>query len=238
MPVELRREGRLARVVLARPPLNVLDVDHLEALAARVEEARGATAIVLEGAGTCRAFSAGNDVRDHAPERAAQMLHAFHRAVRSLLDADAVTVADVRGDALGGGCELVACCDLAYATPLARFGQPEIDVGCFPPVAASVLPRRIGWTRACELILLGRRISAEEACAYGLVTRVEPSGAADALASLLGKSPAVLRLAKAALRAASLEAAERIYLERLLPLPDCAEGVRAFLERRPPLWEA
>jgi cyclohexa-1,5-dienecarbonyl-CoA hydratase len=237
VPVELRWEGRLARIVLARPPLNVLDRAHLEELAARAEEARGAAVILLEGAGTCRAFSAGNDVRDHAPERAPAMLRAFHRAVRALLDAGAVTVADVRGDALGGGCELVACCDLAYASPLARFGQPEIDVGCFPPVAASVLPRRIGWTRACELILLGRRISAEEACAYGLVTRVEPAGAGDAVQALLGKSAAVLRLAKQAMRAGSLEEGERAYVEKLLPLPDCAEGVRAFLEKRTPRWE-
>jgi len=234
VPVLLRTEGRLARITLARPPLNVLDLAHLEELAARVEEARGATVILLEGEGN-RAFSAGNDVADHAPERAPAMLAAFHRAVRGLLETEAVTVAEVRGDALGGGCELVACCDLAYAFPGARFGQPEIDVGCFPPVAASILPSRIGWMRASELILLGRRIPAEEACAWGLVTRVDPGGAAAAAQALLAKSAAVLKLAKQAMRAGSFAAAERLYVEKLLPLPECAEGVRAFLSksRRP-----
>ena len=97
--------------------------------------------------------------------------------------------------------------------------------------------QRLALARACELILLGRRISAEEACAYGLVTRVEPAGAGDAVQALLGKSAAVLRLAKQAMRAGSLEEGERAYVEKLLPLPDCAEGVRAFLEKRTPRWE-
>jgi len=164
LPIECDLQGRLARITLARPPLNILDVAHLEEFAARLEEAAGAAVLVLSG-GAARAFSAGNDVADHLPERAPAMLEAFHRVVRALLATDAVTVADVNGDAYGGGCELVAACDLAWAVPAARFGQPEIDVGCFPPVAASLLPRRIGPARAAELILLGRRIDAGTAVA-------------------------------------------------------------------------
>ncbi|MGQ0612966.1 MAG: enoyl-CoA hydratase/isomerase family protein [Planctomycetaceae bacterium] len=233
MGVSLRREGRLARILLDRPPLNVLDLAHLRELGRRLEEARGAAVILLEGGGG-RAFCAGNDVADHAPDRAPEMLEAFHGAVRAMLSTDAVTVAFAHGDALGGGCELVAACDLAYGAPGARFGQPEIDVGCFPPVAASLLPARIGWKRACELVLLGRRIDAAEAAAWGLLNGV--GDAEEAVRRLLGKSPAVLLLAKRALRAGTLEEAERIYREELLPLDDCAEGVRAFLEKRAPRW--
>jgi len=233
LAVSLRKEGRLARVLLDRPPLNVLDLSHLRELETRLEEARGATVILLQGGGG-RAFCAGNDVKDHAPDRAPAMLEAFHRAVRALLASDAVTVAWANGDALGGGCELVAACDLAYGAPGARFGQPEIDVGCFPPVAASLLPARIGWKRACEMVLSGRRIDAEEAVRWGLLNGI--GDAEETVRLLLAKSPAVLRIAKRALRAGTLEEAERLYREELLPLDDCAEAVRAFLEKRPPRW--
>ncbi len=234
MPIRVAVEGRLARITLARPPLNILDQAHLDLLAAAVDSGgvRGAAVVVLDAEGRC--FSAGNDIGDHTRERAPAMLASFHRAVRGLLALDGITVADVRGDALGGGMELVLACDLAYAAPTARFGQPEIDVGCFPPVAAALLPRRVGWARAVEMIATGGRIDAATAVRWGLI-----AGAGDPapfLASLLAKSPEVLRATKAAMRAGSLEAAERIYVERLLPLRDCEEGVRSFLEKRPPRW--
>lgn len=235
--IRLGIEGRLARITLARPPLNVLDLAHLEELADAVGKARDAAILVLGADGRC--FSAGNDVADHAPARAPAMLAAFHRAIRGLLALDAITVADVRGDALGGGCELVLACDLCVAAPAARFGQPEIDVGCFPPVAAALLPARVGWARAVDLIATGRRIDAATAERWGLVARVAEDGAEPLVQELLAKSPEVLRTTKAALRAArtgGLDAAERVYLERLLPLPDCAEGVAAFLAKRPPRW--
>ena len=234
MPVTVELEGRLARITLARPPLNVLDLEHLGLLADAVEEAGDAAVVLLRAGEGCRAFSAGNDVKDHVRERAPAMLERFHRAVRGLLETDAITVADVTGDALGGGCELVLACDVAYAAPKARFGQPEIDVGCFPPVAAALLPRRVGWTRAVELIATGRRIDAAEAARIGLVTAVGEAG--PVVETLLAKSPDVLRATKAALRAGGLAAAEEIYVRRLLPLADCAEGLRAFLEKRPPRW--
>ena len=243
MAVLFHAKGRLARVTLARPPLNVLDIEHLGLLADVLERASDAAIIVLESTAP-RAFCAGNDVSDHTPERAPQMLSVFHRAIRALLGTDAVTIADVRGDALGGGCELVAASDLAYATPTPTFGQPEIDVGCFPPVAASLLPRRIGWTRAAELILTGRRIDAGLACAWGLITDVAPDGAEKKTKELQSKSPAVLRAAKKAMRNAArgtpvegIENAERIYVDDVLPLHDCREGINAFLTKRKPFWE-
>lgn len=234
MTIRLERTGRLARIILAKPPLNILGIEDLALLGDRLEEAAGAAVVVLQADEGCRAFSAGNAVQDHVPERAPAMLERFHRVIRRLLDGDAITVADVRGPALGGGCELVAACDLAYAAPGVEFGQPEIELGCFPPVAASLLPSRVGWTRAVEMIATGRRIGAEEAERIGLITRV---GSPDAVIErLLSQSAPVLALAKRAMRPASLGEAERIYREELLALDDCAEGVEAFLEKRPPEW--
>ena len=235
MPVHFDKKGRLARITLARPPLNILDVAHLDQLADAAEQI-GDAAVCVVDAGDARVFCAGNDVADHSPDRAPEMLAAFHRAIRALLATDAVTVADVRGDAFGGGCEIVAACDLVYCTADARFGQPEIDVGCFPPVAAALLPRLVGWTRAAQLIFTGRRIDAATARDWGLVTEIAPAG--PVVDELMAKSPAVLRLAKRALRAGGLGSAERVYVDELLRLEDCEEGVRAFMEKRPPRWEA
>ena len=236
MSIQLVTEGRLARIILSRPPLNILDLAHLDELAAAIQSVTDAAILVLEAGEGCRCFSAGNAIQDHSPERAPEMLRHFHATIRTLLETDAVTVADVRGDALGGGCELVTACDLVYATPDSRFGQPEVKVGCFPPVAAALLPRRVGWTRAMELITTGRLLDANEAVEFGLVTRVSASGADEAVATLMAQSPAVLRLAKRAMTSASVDEAERIYREELLKLPDCTEGVLAFLEKRPPRW--
>ena len=236
MSIELVNEGRLARIILDRPPLNILDLDHLEQLEQRLQEARDASIIVLRAGAKSRCFSAGNAVEDHVPERAPEMLDRFHAAIRLLLNSEAITVADVRGDALGGGCELITACDLVYATPYARFGQPEIKVGCFPPIAAALLPHRVGWTKAMEMIATGRLLTAEEAVTCGLVTRVCLSGADDGVADLLTQSAAVLRVAKQAMCSRSVAEAERIYKEDLLPLEDCAEGVRAFLAKTRPTW--
>jgi len=233
--IRLEREGRLARIVLAKPPLNILGLDDLGRLGDVVEEAAGAAVVVVQADEGCRAFSAGNAVQDHTRERAPAMLERFRRAVRGLLRLDAVTVADVRGDALGGGCELVAACDLVYAAPEATFGQPEVTVGCFPPVAAALLPRRVGWTCAMEMIATGRPLTADEAAACGLVTRVAPADGF--IGALLSMSAPVLAAAKRAMRAGTLADAERIYRDDVLPLEDCAEGVRAFLGKRAADWK-
>ncbi|MEE8106846.1 MAG: enoyl-CoA hydratase/isomerase family protein [Planctomycetota bacterium] len=236
MTVLKTEEGRLTRITLARPPLNILDIASLEQLADAIESVGDETAVIVIDSDVPRAFSAGNDVADHKPERAPAMLQAFHRAIRGLLEAEAVTVADVRADAFGGGCEIVAACDLAYATPAARFGQPEIEIACFPPVAASLLPARIGQKRAADLVLTGRRIDAETAAAWGLISGVDENGAAPAIGALLQKSAPALKAAKLALRSSDLAAAERIYLDRLLGLDDYAEGIQAFLAKRPSEW--
>lgn len=247
--IQLRIERRTAWVTLDRPPLNVLDIAMMESLdAALVRALPESDFVIFRGAGA-KAFCAGADVADHTPERVGKMLRAFHAVFRRLATADCLTIAAVHGYCLGGGMELATFCDFVLATESAQFGQPEIKLGCYPPVAMVMLPRRMGVQAAAQLILAGHQISAAEAHRLGLVMRVVPDdGLPAAVESLLEElrtlSPSVLHLTRktlARLHSADflkqLEEAERVYLSELMQTHDAQEGVNAFLEKRKPVWK-
>ncbi len=242
----VERSGAVVRLTLDRPPLNVLNIPLMDAVHAALvalpppPEVRF---LVFAGAGA-KGFSAGADVADHVPERVATMLQSFHRIFRLLWSADWISIAAVHGHCLGGGMELAVFCDFLLASPDARFGQPEVRLACFPPVAAVVLPSRIGLTRALDLLLTGRTIPAEVAHQWGLVSRLStqrPLAAevAALLEELSPLSPAALSITRRAALAgldfeAALRAAESLYLDRLMTTDDAAEGIRSFLEKRGP----
>jgi len=247
--VQLRLEHRAAWITLDRPPLNILDIAMMESLDATLERALPKSDfIIFQGVGA-KAFCAGVDVADHTPKRVAKMLSAFHTVFRRLATADCLAIAAVHGYCLGGGMELATFCDFVLATESAQFGQPEIKLGCFPPVAMVTLPALIGMQAAAHLILTGHQISATEAHRLGLVTRVVPdyelSAAVDALLEeLRALSPSVLHVTRktlAKLHGADflrqLEEAERVYLSELMQTHDAQEGIRAFLEKREPVWK-
>jgi cyclohexa-1,5-dienecarbonyl-CoA hydratase len=246
--VRVREAGPVAWITLDRPPLNILDIPLMRELGRVVGELAEAKSILaLEGAGP-RGFSAGADVRDHTPERVGEMLEAFHGVFRRLWQADTITVAAVRGKCLGGGCELATFCDFVLAEESAEFGQPEIRLGCFPPVAMVTFPRLVGPRAALDLILTGRTIHAAEALALGLITRVVPDGELDRAARTLVEelsrlSPAVLRMTRRLLRGrigldfeSALAETEAFYLAELMKTEDAREGIQAFLEKRQPAW--
>ena len=234
-------------ITLQRPPLNVLDLPTIRALhhAIRPRSRRRDLKVLVFRSGIPGTFSAGVDVRDHGKDRVSDMLEAFHAVFRLLDGMPQATVASVDGQCLGGGCELAAFCDILLATPRSVFAQPEIDVGCFPPVAAALLPRIVG-RAALEMVLTGRPLTAPEAERIGLVTRVVDDLAAETeacVARLAGKSGAVLALARKAVRQGgrgsfgkALGRMEQIYRKELLATADVEEGVTAFLEKRPPRW--
>ena len=235
-------------ITLDRPPVNVLDIATIEALAAALAslaDRRDLKAVVLRSA-IPRTFSAGVDVRDHTRERVTTMLAAFHGVFRRLDALPQATIAAVDGTCLGGCCELAAFCDVTLATPRSVFGQPEIDVGCFPPLASVVLPR-VAPRAAAELILTGAPMGAAEAARVGLISRVVEDLEAETrrlVRLLAGKSAAILKLARRALRdgadgsfSEALARVERLYGEGLLATQDMDEGVQAFLEKRPPRWK-
>jgi len=243
------RDG-VGRIVLNRPPVNVLNIAMMEEIQAALRQAQAAPAtraVVFSAAG--RMFSAGVDIAEHTHHLMERMLTAFHDIFRLMADGEIPTVAVVQGHALGGGCELACFCDLILAAQGVKFGQPEIAVGVFPPVAAALFPHLIGGRKAAELILTGEAIPAEEAHRIGLINAVV---AADRLVAetdrLLGrltdKSAAVLRMAKRALRAGmaagfdeALPRIETIYAKALMSLEDPEEGLKAFMEKRKPVWK-
>ncbi|MEW6279718.1 MAG: enoyl-CoA hydratase/isomerase family protein [Candidatus Eremiobacterota bacterium] len=244
MRIKVSVHEGVARVRLDHPPLNILDIAMLDELREAVHGLPEVRALVVET--PHKAFSAGASVEEHLPEQADSMLRAFHAALEAVLDFPAPTLAAVNGAAMGGGMELALACDFVLASDNAKFGQPEIKLAVFPPLAAVLLPRLIPHRMAWELVLTGRTVSAQRALELGLVNRVAPSeelekAVQEFLAMFHGLSPAALRLCKKALRLgsdykAALRDVERVYLEELMREPDAVEGLRAFLEKRAPVW--
>ena len=247
--IRLERNDQTWRITLNDPPLNILDIEMLEELRVvlkGIENDRSCLVIAAEGE---KAFSAGASVQDHLGDRVERMLGAFHDCFRILHRLDLVTVALVKGLALGGGCELALGCDFILASEKAKFGQPEILLGVFPPVAAWQLSRELHPRKGLELFLTGDPVDAATAASFGMVNAVFAHDEFDAkaeawLARILRHSASSLRLSKRAFRIASaddfearLAETERFYLAELMKTDDAKEGLNAFLEKRKPEWK-
>jgi cyclohexa-1,5-dienecarbonyl-CoA hydratase len=249
--IEFRTQDRVARITLARPPLNIFNIAMMREVGEAIDRCANSdlVAIVFDAAAGTKAFSAGVAVEEHVPETVFQMLDSFHNIFRLLAQISKPVIAVVDGPALGGGCELVAGCDIAIASDRARFGQPEIKLGVFPPVAAILLARIVGEKKAREMILLGEMIDANEALRFGLVNYVVPSSDLEqktnsVLAKLRELSSSSVTITRAALELgaaggnldSALEKLESFYLNDLMRTEDAQEGVRAFMEKRKPVW--
>ena len=239
-----------AYLTLNRVPLNWLNIEMMEEIntyLGSLMKEKTLKLLVLQAMG--KAFSVGVEVADHLGDLGPKMIETFHKMFR-LMDALKVpSLAVVNGAALGGGCELAIYCDMVIATERAKFGQPEIQVGVFPPIAALIFPRIMGRKKAMELILAGDTISAQEALGLGLVNKVVPEASlAQEVETFIGKftklSGIVLRMAKEATLAGlndnideGLKAIEKVYLDQLMKTNDAIEGLKAFLEKRKPTWK-
>ena len=161
--ISLDFDDRVATITLRRPPLNVLNIAMMREIGDALSECgkhMELVAIVFRAGPDCRAFSAGVAIEEHVAETVYRMLDSFHAIFRALDQIAKPTIAVVDGSALGGGCELVAACDIVLASDRAKFGQPEIKLGVFPPVASILLPMIVGPKRAREMILTGELIDA------------------------------------------------------------------------------
>jgi cyclohexa-1,5-dienecarbonyl-CoA hydratase len=238
------------RLRLDAPPGHILSLALVHALTAALNEAAarpGLKWLTIEG--SQGQFSYGASIPEHLPGPMAEVLPAMHELMRLVLDFPAPTAALVAGRCLGGGFELALCCDAIIATSDATLGVPEIKLAAFPPVAAALLPMRVGASRASRAVLTGEALPAAYWREAGLLSLVPEAvtlfeAAFSWFARYLAPRPAVtLRHAARATRAVwrpqverALAENERRYLDELLASPDAEEGVRAWMEKRPPRW--
>jgi cyclohexa-1,5-dienecarbonyl-CoA hydratase len=248
--IQTELKDGVAFLTLNRAPLNWLNIEMMEEINTFFEgllKEKSLKLLVIQAAG--KAFSVGVEVADHMGDLAPKMIDVFHRMFRLMEALKVPSLAVVNGSALGGGCELALYCDMVIATEKSKFGQPEIQVGVFPPIAALIFPRIIGRKKAMELILVGDTISAQEALTLGLINKVVPEASlSQEVNTFVEKftrlSGLVLKLTKEATLAGlnddmdqGLKAIEKIYLNQLMKTQDAMEGLRAFLEKRKPTWK-
>ncbi len=250
LKVESRYDGRWRRVSINRPKANVLSddvVDDLRAVVGGLPRTAACRLLSIEGCGAHFSFGAG--VEEHLPDVIARVLPHFHALIGELIDAPVVTVAIVRGQCLGGGFEVALACDLIFANDDAVLGVPEIKLGVFPPVAAALLPARIGASRSAQAILSGESRPASDWHDSGLVHQLVPGAGLEAAvddwfhAHLEPKSAAILRHATYVMRfevrrlvREVLPGIERHYVNDLMNTADAREGIHAFLDKRDPDW--
>lgn len=245
-----KKEG-ITQLTINRPPVNVLRYETLleiNTCLAEMQREAETRVLLIRGSGS-RAFCAGVEVRDHLGERLPQTLREFDKLFRLLRSLGKPSIAVVNGVALGGGCELVAGCDMAIAVDRAEFGQPEIKLAGLAPVAAVLFPRIMGQKKALELILMGENISAAEAERLGLVNKVVPAEelektVAEFVQKLLAKSSLGLKLVRdifyQCADIAELGQAMQYGTEmgiKTWETEDAQEGLKSFLEKRPPVWK-
>ncbi len=241
----------VARIVLDDGKGNVLDhimMDELQALLDSFSTKKDLKLIDFEGAG--KHFSFGASVEEHQKDSAALMLKSFHRLFYSLKDLAIPTLAKISGQCLGGGMELAIMCNFLFADNTAKFGQPEIVLGVFPPPASIILAEKIGLAKAEELIITGKSITAEEAKNAGLLNELFEDkslleSGVDAFIEkhIVPKSASSLRFAVRSTRVKFnhilgnfLPVLEQLYVTELMNTNDANEGINSFLEKRSPVW--
>src|SRR6476659_8591139 len=230
----------IARLTLNHAPHNVLTVPMMKEMAEAIESLNGRAdvkAILLQSGQ--QAFSAGISLEDSRPDRVFQ----------TLVDISKPVVVVVNGPAIGAGSELVGFADVVLATPKAKFAQPEVKLGVFPPFAAVMLPQLIGTKKTYELILTGEALSAEEALNFGFVNKVVPEADlqkhVDALIARIGEfSGPVLEVTKRVISSSigrplkeAMKTSQDLYLNELMNLEDVQEGLRAVIEKRKQVWK-
>jgi cyclohexa-1,5-dienecarbonyl-CoA hydratase len=248
--VKVRLEDNVARLTLDRPEHNLLNERMLSELAAGINtlgDRSNIKLIVLDSA--AKAFCGGIEIGEYTQRRVFQLLDAFHAAFSAMLDTSCPVLVVVNGPAFGGGAELAALGDLVIATPKARFAQPEIRLGVFPPLAAAILPYILGPKQALELLLTGEAISAERARELGLVNWLVQENELHAkveevVTRVAAQSGPVLTMAKKAILGSlglplreGVRNSMKVFLNELADLEDSQEGLRALVEKRPPQWK-
>lgn len=248
--VRLRLDGPAARLTLDRPEHNLLNETMLREIADGIDwlaNRDDVKLLVLDS--SCKVFCGGIDIGEYTSQRVFQMLDAFHAVFAAMLAVAKPVLCVVNGPAIGGGAELAAFGDLVIATPRAKFAQPEISIGVFPPLASTILPYLVGPKVALEIVLTGESVTAERALELGLVNRLVSEAqlektVAELVKLICSHSGPVLSMAKRAVLGGmglslhdGLKNSMNIFLNELYRLEDSQEGLRALVEKRKPHWK-
>ncbi len=247
--LQVTHAGGVLRLHITREPKrNALNGEVLRGMLAALREPGDARVVLVTSEGE-RVFCSGADLVAMAPEATGLEVHEGRGLLREVVLAMQAcplpVVASVQGLCLAGGIGLILGCDIVLAAESAAFGLPEVDLGLWPFMVSALLGRHVSPKRAMEMMLSARRVPATEALDMGLISRVvnDLPGETDALVTALAnKPPVAVRLGKAAFVAArdsslpvALEAMQA-QLSLLNTTQDAAEGVGAFLAKRPPQW--
>ena len=240
----------IGKIIFNNGSLNILTIEMMQQINKALDDFlddESLKAVIFEHYG--KAFSAGVDIGDHMGDKASKMIKEFHGIFRRLIKLKCPTIASVKGAALGGGCEIAIFCDMVISSDKAKFGQPEIKVGVFPPIAILAFPEIIGNKKAFELIMLGETIDAKEAYRLGISNQIFPIETYDQefikfIESFNGLSSIVLQYTNKAFKKAlgidfeaKIDDIEEFYLKELMSTHDANEGLQAFLEKRSPNWQ-
>ena len=244
--ISLEFSDHVARLRLNSPPQNVITFQMMGELRDAIEQVdqQPVSSVIISGSE--KAFSSGVDVAVHTPDKVEEMLRLFHSVIRSVVACKKITIAAVQGNCLGGGAELAMVSDLVFTSPHARWGFPEIKLGCFPPVACAGLAAVVGPKHAADLILTGRQIDGTEAATIGLANEVLGTceeRAEEFARTFADLSPKALEITKKAFYSwdafhfdKGLAKAEKVYVEELMKTEDAREGINAFMQKRLPKW--
>jgi cyclohexa-1,5-dienecarbonyl-CoA hydratase len=240
----------VARVTFARPKHNVFNIAMMQEFNTVLEgliAEKDIKCVVILGEGP--SWCAGVDVGDHRPELVDDMIHTFNQALTSIEAIPVPVIAAVHGACLGGGMEFAIACDVVVAARGAKFGQPEVKLGFFPPYAAIRLPVLVGPAKAIEVCTTGKTYTADEGAAMGFVSRVVEADqfaaeVAKYVAEIQSSSPLILRLNKQAVRAhlgmkfpVAIERVSDLFLNTLMKTEDTLEGIAGFYEKRKHVWK-
>ncbi len=255
MAVTFHKDGPVGFVVMNRPPVNSYDLAFVEELGAAIRQAEAdeEVRVVVVRSALERFFSAGADVKafsENPPDRNMGLVRRAHQELGRIATIPKVFIAQIAGHALGGGLEIALACDLRFGAEGAyQIGLPEVTLGLLPGNGGTQrLPRLIGWSRALDLMVTGRTLSPAEAYAWGLLDRLFPADQleaetrafADRLASGAFRAIGAIKLAVHKGLEGRLEEGlrlERELVEELFRSEDAQEGIRAFLEKRPPRFQ-
>jgi len=254
MPIDYKKEGKIAIFILNRPPVNAINIEIVRELHEALVDFRDDPNLwvgIITGAGE-KAFSAGADIKDTLPfmKEHRDSPWEFPESLWRGLEIWKPLIAAINGVAAGGGLEIALACDIRIASEQARLGTPEVTLGLIPGWGATQrLPRMIPRCKAAEILLTGKLIDAQEAYRIGLVNEVVPTEevmpkAMEWAEAICQAAPLAVRAAKEAMiRGSSLTLEDGLRLENslngyLFGTDDFSEGTTAFAEKRKPDYKA